>query len=611
MEDQRLTFLRMNEVSEGLSEAALADIASQMELVEYETGELIQNPEDLPDSIALVVRGRLKHSALDLHGNVFLERIYSRGDMYGGLTAALAEPLPIRVVSIGPSTLLTLDYQVGMKLTFKYPQLRENLVRQTAQNIKKVVFGDKQRRQPTLIAVYHESPDSRRLTQKLIRRLQELGESPCLFTDRPETLETEGIRWRSLIENGQAVPYEEIRLQIQQWSDSKRVFLDLSPDSHCIALPDVFLFSELVFWCMKPKDWSAAKENLAKIRSLSDAWREKVAVVWLLENPDDRIPFDQEFNRLALEDYKVSFESPRPNESRILANGVERLVHLLRGIRIGVALGGGAARGMAHLGVLKALEEQGIVVDMIAGTSAGAMTGIVLASGLGHDYATQSFVNDLTPSGTFKYLPKGNQLFLLYKYRRGQFDPMLREYMGDVRLEQLMVPTHTVTVDLVSAEPVVRSEGDAVLAILESINLPVLSVPILREGRALVDGGLINNVPADVLVEHGCNFVIAVSVTAKLESRFGRNSPEMSTQEMRSPSTLQTILRSYVVQNNNMNSIGVQPADVVIEPDVTSFDLTEFSRADELAEIGYRTTLNELPRIKELLERLDSKLSGS
>src|SRR6478735_1010780 len=103
---------------------------------------------------------------------------------------------------------------------------------------------------------------------------------------------------------------------------------------------------------------------------------------------------------------------------------------------------------------------------------------------------------------------------------------MLREYLRDWRLEQLHLPCLSVTVDLVSGCSVVRQRGDAVHAVVESINLPVLSLPIVRDGQALIDGGLVNNIPADVLVSMGCTFVIAVSVTAKLESRFCDISPE-------------------------------------------------------------------------------------
>ena len=185
---------------------------------------------------------------------------------------------------------------------------------------------------------------------------------------------------------------------------------------------------------------------------------------------------------------------------------------------------------------------------------------------------------------------------------------MLRSYLQDWTLGQLSIPVQSVTVDLVTGKPVVRDCGDAANSILESINLPVLSKPIRRNGQVLVDGGLVNNVPADVLVRNGCNFVIAVSVTAHLEAEFAKNQPDTPTLEMSSASTLQTILRSYLVQNVNMNAIGVQPADVVIEPDVTEFGMTEFSRADELAAVGEAAARQAIPNIKNLLQQIDTEL---
>jgi predicted acylesterase/phospholipase RssA len=197
---------------------------------------------------------------------------------------------------------------------------------------------------------------------------------------------------------------------------------------------------------------------------------------------------------------------------------------------------------------------------------------------------------------------------LLFKYRTGQFDPMLRQYLKSARLEQLFVPMHTITVDLISGKDVVRSRGDAVHGIVESINLPLLSSPINRDGESLVDGGLINNVPANVLAARGCNFVIAVSVTAKMESEFARNRPDTPASRMRRASTIQTLLRSFLVQSHNVNSIGVQTADFIIEPDVTCFELSAFGRAAELAEAGDRATQEAVPQLKALLHRVDPLL---
>jgi predicted acylesterase/phospholipase RssA len=273
-----------------------------------------------------------------------------------------------------------------------------------------------------------------------------------------------------------------------------------------------------------------------------------------------------------------------------------------------VALGGGAARGMAHLGVLKGLEDSGVIVDVIAGTSAGAMTGTVYAAGLDPDYSVECFCRDLTPPWLMRRMPRGDYWYLLCNYRLGRFDGMLRKYLSDWTLEHLPSPMRAITVDLISGAVVVRQRGDAVQAILESINLPVLAKPICRSGQALVDGGLVKNIPADVLVSQGCNFVIAVSVTAGMEHEFARNRPDTPTEQMRSASTLQTLLRSYLVQSVSMNSIGVEPADVIIEPDVTGFDIAAFTRTDELSAIGEQASRDAAPRIKQMLAHLDRQL---
>ena len=144
---------------------------------------------------------------------------------------------------------------------------------------------------------------------------------------------------------------------------------------------------------------------------------------------------------------------------------------------------------MAHLGVLHALEQAGLSFDVMSGTSAGAMAGILYAAGMSPEKAIQNFRHDLTPSRMFRYLPKWPNWYLVSQYRRRAWDGMLRKYLHDWRLEQLPIPFHAVTVDLVQVRTVVRRQGDAVHAILESINLPIVSKPILRDGMALVDGG--------------------------------------------------------------------------------------------------------------------------
>ena len=302
--------------------------------------------------------------------------------------------------------------------------------------------------------------------------------------------------------------------------------------------------------------------------------------------------------------------TPAGEQDSLLWHGFERIVHHLRGIQIGLALGGGAARGMAHFGVLKALEQHGIYIDMLAGTSAGAMTGTLYAAGLDPEHLIRIFKTDLQPPWFFRHLPGGSYWYLLYKYRRKKFDSMLRKYLSHATMEQLLLPMFTISVDLVEGGPVVSERGDATIAILKSINLPPLALPIIDSGQASVDGGVLNNIPANVLVAKGCNFVIASSVTAKLEKDFmGIRSKGASATGFFS--TPQVIMRQNMIQHYNMNSVGVQPADFVVAPDVTSFDISEFTRADEMALIGEASTNATVADLRKMLSRLDSKLFGS
>ncbi|MDC0935731.1 patatin-like phospholipase family protein [Pirellulales bacterium] len=605
--DEKRQLFKLHSCSRGMSDEGLQEIAEAMELLRFRPGQHIHRFGEPVTSVYLIIHGRLRLTVVDSHGNVVMQRYHGSGDQFGGVTAALAEPTPVECVAEDPSTVLKIDYAKCLELTKKHDVFRANFARLMAESVKRSIFNDRLPSQPKFTAFFHQSDKSRTLSQKLFERLADLGETPGVFTDRAEPPTAKTIHYRQVIGGEREWSLEDVAKQAAKWLETGRLFFDIGADVDPARGGNTLEKCELVFWCVTPQNWQESLPRLSEMESRARSLRDKVRVLWLLE-PGEEVPLAPELRELSGQSIGIQFGNPSSRQGLVLFNGFERLVHLVRGIKIGVALGGGAARGMAHLGVLKALEQSGIVIDMIAGTSAGAMTGTLYAAGLQPDYLVDSFVKDLRPTWFFRTLPRGDQWFLLYKYRMGRFDPMLRKYLEDRTIEQLSVPMHTVAVDLISGETVVRSAGDAVHGILESINLPVLSKPINRPGQALVDGGLINNIPADVLVSKGCNFVIAVSVTAKLESEFARNRPDTPISKMRSASTIQTILRSFLVQSININAIGVQPADFCIEPDVTGFELTEFSRTDELAAIGEQETMQAIPQIMKLLNGLDSDL---
>jgi predicted acylesterase/phospholipase RssA len=344
------------------------------------------------------------------------------------------------------------------------------------------------------------------------------------------------------------------------------------------------------------------------MQSLVPRLREKVCLVWILGHDAPAPPYVKELHEFAVRDFKTHQGELKATQGKLLQQGAERIIRYLRGVQVGLALGGGAARGMAHLGVLKALEQHGIFVDMLAGTSAGAMVSGIYATGLDPEYSCRCFKKDLLPPWLFRKLPGGGYWYLLYKYRHRQFGPMLRKYLTKLRMEQLVIPVMMISVDLVDGVTLIRDSGDATDNILESINLPPLSLPIVQSERALVDGGLLNNVPADALVAKGCNFVIASTVTAKLEKDFMGIRSKKASGLNSFIASIQVIMRQNLIQSYSMNAVGVQAADFVIAPDVTAFDISEFTRADEMAVVGENATNASVDQLKAMLSRLDPKL---
>ena len=191
---------------------------------------------------------------------------------------------------------------------------------------------------------------------------------------------------------------------------------------------------------------------------------------------------------------------------------------------------------------------------------------------------------------------------------------MLRNHFGNVNLEQLLLPLSTVTVDLITGAEVVRDHGDAVNGVLESINMPQVSRPILRDGMALVDGGIINNVPSDLLPERGADMVIGVDIASKLSHRFGGNVPGLTKAEMKNAGQFETIMRSNEVQDHLITALRTSNQDFMIDIDTSEYDYADFTRAEELAEVGERATEAILPQLKQRLaeqEQSESVLSSA
>jgi predicted acylesterase/phospholipase RssA/CRP-like cAMP-binding protein len=602
VEIQRLDWARE------LKEEVIQEIADNAELMEFQPGQVVIELDSEINHVYFIVTGRLAGALFDRIGKQITQDIFGRGSVVGLFSVLLPDRSHLQVEAIEPATVLRMTLDELLRLTAKHRDFQITMFRIAANIVKKLVTVDRDLPKPAVVGVFHHSAASRSLTRDLAARLRQLGESPCVASDDKQWKPADGIPFRLVYENGVYIGGEAVKELLREWVGHSRLFIDLQADHSTDELNRVMSYSEVILWCIRPQDAAAAVQSLKALEASAVRLREKVRIVWILTGDAPVPPIAPELQELATRDFKTYSGEPRPNQGEILQQGLERIVHHLRGVQIGLALGGGAARGMAHLGVLKALEQNGIFVDMLAGTSAGAMTGTLYAAGMDPEYTTQSFKHDLRPSWFYRQLPAGGYWYLINKYRRNKFDPMLRKHLGKLHMEQLVIPMITITVDLVDGVPIARDTGDATHNILESINVPPLSLPIVRSEQALIDGGLLNNVPANELVARGCNFVIASTVTAKLESDFMGIRSKKKRGMGKYFASMQVVMRSYMIQARSMNAVGVEPADFIIAPDVTAFDLSEFTRADEMAVVGESTTNESIQQLKGMLSKLDPKL---
>lgn len=600
--------LRRLEWAQELSEDTLTAIITTAEYVEFHAGEVVIELESEIKKACFLISGRMQASLYDMLGKEILRDSLVRGAAVGFLSLGLSDRSHVQVQATEPSRAIRLTLSELLQLTAKHADFTLAMFRLSANIFKRYVTVDRSLPKPSVVGFVHHTEATRPIVARLARRLRNLDESPCIVGDDEKWRPEGDIPFRLLIADDRLEQRANI---IKDWASDRRLLVDLRADHSLEAMIRFIGNVDVLLWCVRPQDTHAAIPLLQQLERVVPKWRNKIRIVWLLDNKTPIAPYVPEFHELCERDFKLTFEPPREHQGSLLQHGLERIVHHLRGVQIGLALGGGAARGMAHLGVLKALEQHGIYIDMLAGTSAGALTGSVYAAGLDPEFTVQVFKTDLTPSWFFRQLPGGGYWYLLYKYRRHQFDPMVRKYLGQAKMEQLIIPTIAISVDLVEGETMVREDGEATMNVLESINLPPLSLPIVGSGQALVDGGLLNNIPANVLVGKGCNFVIASSVTAKLEKDFVGIRSKGRRRASRFLPTIQVIMRQNMIQHRSMNAVGVQPADFVIAPDVTSFDISEFTRADEMAAIGETETNATVGNLHKMLNRLDPKLFES
>src|SRR5687768_11673088 len=184
MQTEALELMRTHACFQGLGEDALAEIAEHMEVVRCKPSEYVHQPNTPVTHIYFIVQGTLKATHRDLHGKEKVLGLFSRDDQFGAIAGgALSEPLPEGVVARTNCTLLRLEHEKALTLAPKYPKFRFNVLQAVAKTLRRNFIEEKSKPQRSIVTVFHSSPATRPLTQRIVHRLAELGEQSYVLSD--------------------------------------------------------------------------------------------------------------------------------------------------------------------------------------------------------------------------------------------------------------------------------------------------------------------------------------------------------------------------------------------------------------------------------------------
>ncbi len=253
-------------------------------------------------------------------------------------------------------------------------------------------------------------------------------------------------------------------------------------------------------------------------------------------------------------------------------------------LKIGLALGGGAARGFAHVGVIAVLEEAGLRPQMVVGTSAGSLVAAIYATGKTSAQLQQTALGMEEVAMTDWMLPIiGKGVF-----RGDALGRYVNQLVGGRLIENMAIPLGIVAADLNSGQAVLFRSGDTGTAVRASSAVPAVFVPVRISGREYVDGGLVSPVPVRFARQMGADIVIAVDIS---------NPPEGNPAD----GTLQILLQTYSIMGKSINQYELKEADVVVRPSQAGLKSADFSARKLAIESGRAAMLAALPALKARL----------
>ena len=577
-----------------LSPSTIDQLLIELELTRVLGGEILFRIGACGDAMYVILSGRLRVTIERRDGTVETVRELSRGETVGEIALLTGEPRSATVQAIRDTELAMLSRAAFERAIRSDPRLLSQIAIQLADRQRQGNDPTLSRRNTRTIAVLplDENVVLGKFAAALSDTMKLAGATLHLTKSNLELVCSLGFPCVLLAEDNGGVSARLNALETNHRFVLYEAELENSPWKRlCLRQADLIL---VVATANSPPSTA----HLDMLQRYLDQSRiaARIELVLLHEqgfNPDAGTSMWLASLRVAAYHHIVSME---PGD-------MTKLVRLLTGTAVGLVLSGGGARGFAHIGVIRALSERNVPIDYIGGTSMGAV--IAAQYALGWDWQTMARVNReewprCEPQKNYT-LP----LVALNSARR--MDQMLRRMFGTADIQNLRTNFFCVSTNLTTADAKIHDDGTLWKAVRASVSIPGIGPPAIENGEIFVDGGLVNNLPVDIMKKFCPGFVFAVDVSeqlefnSKLKESYTVSGWKLLGQRMNPfsnppdiPNMLNILYRTTTVGSIRFLEAAKSAADLCLDPPVRGFGVFDWRSIDTVIDIGYRYALRKL-----------------
>jgi NTE family protein len=559
-----------------LDPATLVAVADQLEWFCLPSGTVLFEYGEVADSLYAVTSGTLGAYRHDAAGQWELIGRIQRGETVGEAALLSGGLRAATVKSIRDTELVRFSKEAFDQLVQVYPSAMLHIARLAVQRLEQAQRAEHPRSSSRSFAVLSNGPaaDAQAFAQQLVASMSQFGKTELFSRD---SVAQHTSAWFNEVEARRDYIIFVADEGMSPWT------------RQCIGQADTLIL--LVDSRDEPRPWfslalaggaGAELQQVELVVQHRRLVRPGVAKRWLAECP-----------------------ATQHHHIRSAAD-IQRLARLLTGNAVGIVLSGGGARGFAHIGVIKALREAGISIDLCGGTSIGS----IIASGVAAEWNNAQLVERFRRTFVERN-PLGDYTLPLISLSSGRrVSRLLRSEVGEIDIEDLALPFFCVSADLVTSDMVVHRSGALWRCLRASVAIPGILPPVFMKHQILVDGGAANRLPVDVMRSFGRGRVIGVDVGSETSLANCDDVDELSilarlrlVRNGRAPNILQLLLSAGSISAKRVTAANREQSSILLTPDLEGIDMLDWRAFDRAIDAGYRSTVARIDEINAALLR--------